>query len=61
MSFGFKNRLCIRRSTVNSNKMTELSTELYEEILRYKTQETSYFSQPIDLSKYREEHFKKAA
>jgi len=61
MSFAFQNRLCILKQTIKSDKMAELSSELYEEILRFQTQETYYFSQPIDLSSYREVHLKKLA
>ena len=61
MSFDFKNTIWIRRSRLESKKMAELRTDLYEEILRYTTQETSYFNQPIDLSSYRDEDFKTAA
>ncbi len=61
MSFGFKNRLCINRETIRHDKMPELSSNLYTELLRYKTQEMNYFPQPIDLSNYRESLIKKAA
>ncbi len=61
MSFGFKNRLCISKRSINEEQMAELGPELYEEVLRYKTQETNYFPQPIDLSMYREGYLNRAA
>ncbi len=61
MEFLFDNRLCKNRQSMNGEKMVELRNEIYEEILRYKTQETNYFPKPIDLMKYREDHVKQAA
>ena len=61
MSFDFQNRLCVLKQTIKSDNMAELSSELYEEILIFQTQETYYFPQPIDLSRYREGHLKKVA
>ena len=61
MSFAFQNRLCVFKKTIKYDKMEELGSDLYEEILRFQTQETNYFPQTIDLSMYREGHFKKAA
>ena len=37
----------------DSKKMTELTPDLYKELLRYKTQANHYYRQPIDLSNYR--------
>ena len=61
MSFAFQNRLCVFKQTIKGDKMVELSSELYEEILRFQIQETNYFPEPIDLSIYREGQMKKVA
>ncbi|KGG10292.1 hypothetical protein EV11_1710 [Prochlorococcus sp. SS52] len=34
--------------------MAELTPELYQELIRYKTEDKSYFRQPIDLSSFRQ-------
>ncbi len=38
-----------------SDKMAELTPDLYQELIKYKTEGKSYFRQPIDLSSYLEE------
>ena len=41
--------------------MAELTLELYKELLEYKTQESNYLAQPIDLASYRYVFNQKAA
>ncbi|WP_269623431.1 hypothetical protein [Prochlorococcus marinus] len=37
----------------DNKKMAELTSDLYKELLRYKTQDNNYFRQPIDLFNYK--------
>ena len=36
-----------------NENMTELTSDLYQELLTYKTQDNDYFRQPIDLFTYK--------
>lgn len=46
----------------HSAKMAELAPDLYKELLKYKTQESNYFRQTIDLSIHKgNRHQSKAA
>ena len=49
MSF-FKPRII---GSCDIEKMAELTPEVYQEVIRYKTEDKSYFRQPIDLSSFR--------
>ena len=49
----FKNRLCGSTGIVQINRMNDLTLEIYYEVIKYKAQESTYLSQPIDLASYR--------
>ncbi len=53
MPSAFSNRLCTNGEISQSNRMADLKPELYIEVLKYKTQENNYITQPIDLASYR--------
>ncbi len=52
MSSTFNQRFCIGSMAMHNEQMTDLAPEIYKELIRYNSQETSYFSQPIDLYSY---------
>ena len=61
MSSAFSNRLCTRKELFQVNDMVDITPELYKEILKYKSQNNSYLTQPIDLASYRYAYKRKAA
>ncbi len=61
MSSVIKNSLSNKRKTFLGEKMTELTPNLYKELLRHNSSQTSYLTQLVDLSTYRQTYLKKAA
>ena len=61
MSSAFSNRLCTRKQFFQANGMVDITPELYKEVLKYKSQDNSYLTQPIDLASYRYAYKHKAA
>ncbi len=61
MAYAFNRRVSFVNESLQNENMAELTPELYKELLRYSFQQNSYFTQPIDLSNYREGKYNKAA
>ena len=52
MTSDFNKGLCTGRENVQLNNMTNLTPQLYKEVLKYKGQESNYLMQTIDLASY---------